>query len=101
MVPDMELAQRCWVAVRKNDQRLAAGILEVIKEKNMAPWYYYLSHQHPKLFPLDETLLAKMKELNEAEAKRISEVGMHSSVPLVVVELACIVHPTWPRTCSP
>lgn len=88
MVPDMELAQRCWVALRKNDERLAAGILEVIKEKNMAPWYSHLTHQHPRLFPLDETLLAKMKEVNEADAKRISEVGMQSSVPLVAVEMA-------------
>lgn len=70
----MELAQRCWVAVRKGDPAAAAGILKTIQEKNMAPWYAHLCQHHPGLFPPDEALLAKMKEANEAEMKRISQV---------------------------
>lgn len=74
MVPDMDLAQRCWVAVRKGDSVLAAGILETVRERNMAPWYSHLCQAHPALFPVNEDLLAKMTEANEADAKRISEV---------------------------
>lgn len=74
MVPDMILVQRCWVALSKKDTAAAAGILETIKERSMAPWYAHLHHHHPALFPLDEALLAKMKEANEAESKRLSEV---------------------------
>lgn len=78
MVPDMELAQRCWVAVSKGDPAAAAGIMETIRERNMAPWYAHLCQHHPGLFPMDEALLAKMKEANEAEAKRIQEVKKRS-----------------------
>lgn len=74
MVPDMELAQRSWVAISNEDPAAAAGIMQTVKERNMAPWYAHLSHHHPALFPLDAELLSKMKEANEVEAKRISEV---------------------------
>lgn len=74
MIPDMVLAQRCWVALSKKEPAAAAGILETIKERNMAPWYAHLQYHHPPLFPLDEALLAKMKGANEAESKRLSEV---------------------------
>lgn len=76
MVPDMVLAQKCWVAVSKEDPAEASGIMETVKERSMGPWYAHLSQNHPALFPLDEALLSKMKEANEAEAKRISEVGL-------------------------
>lgn len=74
MVPDMDLAQRSWMAQSKEDPALAAKILETVKERNMAPWYASLSHQHPSLFPLDAKLLATMKEANEAEEAKIAEV---------------------------
>lgn len=74
MVPDMELAQRCWIAVRRGDVDLARGVMETVREKNMAPWYAHLCQQHPDLFQLDEELLADMKKANEADAKRITEV---------------------------
>lgn len=74
MVPDMNLAQRCWVVVSAGDSVGAADIMETIRERNMAPWYAHLCHHHPELFTLDEPLLAKMKEANEAEKKRICEV---------------------------
>eukprot|EP00904_Undaria_pinnatifida_P012431 jgi/Undpi1/8318/HiC_scaffold_25.g10787.m1 len=73
MVPDMDLAQRSWMAQSKEDPALAAKILETVKERNMAPWYASLSHQHPSLFPLDAKLLATMKEANEAEEAKIAE----------------------------
>ncbi|CAM9571317.1 unnamed protein product [Ectocarpus sp. 12 AP-2014] len=73
MVPDMNLAQRCWVAVHQQDPAAAASILDTVKERNMGPWYASLCHQHPSLFPLDAALAAKMKEVNEAEKERISE----------------------------
>lgn len=78
MVPDMELAQRCWVAVSKEDPAAAVGIMETIRERDMAPWYEHLCQHHPGLFPMDQALLAKMKEANEAEAKRIQEVSVQN-----------------------
>lgn len=74
MVPDMALAQRCWVATSKENPTVAAEVLQAVKEKKMAPWYAHLSSLHPALFPPDEGLLAEMKAENEAELKRISEV---------------------------
>lgn len=75
----MTLAQRCWVAICKEDPAVAAEVLEVVKEKKMAPWYAHLSSLHPALFPPDEGLLAEMKSENEAESKRISEVCITNS----------------------
>ncbi len=74
MVPDMDLAQRCWVAVTRQDPAAAAGVLDTIKERNMGPWYASLCQQHPSLFPADAALSASMKEANDAEKARISEV---------------------------
>ncbi|CAN0104079.1 unnamed protein product [Ascophyllum nodosum] len=73
MIPDMMLAQRCWVAISKEDPAAVAEVLEAMKEKKMAPWYAHLSNLHPALFPPDEDLLAEMKATNEAESERISK----------------------------
>lgn len=85
MVPDMELAQRCWVAVTRQDPAAAAGVLATIKERNMGPWYASLCQQHPSLFPADAALSASMKEANDAEKARISEVRW-----LCVCVLVCL-----------
>lgn len=76
MIPDMELAQRCWVAVSRQDPAAAAGVLDTVKEKSMGPWYSSLCAQHPSLFPPDAALSAKMKETNDAEKNRILEVNV-------------------------
>eukprot|EP00752_Nemacystus_decipiens_P006181 g5578.t1 len=74
MIPDMELAQRCWVAVSRQDPAVGAGVLDTVRERSMGPWYTSLCAQHPSLFPPDAALSAKMKEANDAEKTRISEV---------------------------
>lgn len=87
----MVLAQRCWVAVSKEDPAAAADVFETVKERNMAPWFAHLSSHHPALFPPDAELLVKMNEANDAENKRISEVnrrqgGTVPSVPRCVTQ---------------
>ncbi|CAN0322711.1 unnamed protein product, partial [Discosporangium mesarthrocarpum] len=74
MIPDMELAQRCWVAVSTGGAEAVEGVLATVKERNMSPWYCHLCQQQPALFKRDESLLAAMISANEAEAKRIKEV---------------------------
>ena len=81
MIPDMMLAQRCWVAISKEDPAAVAEVLEAMKEKKMAPWYAHLSNLHPALFQPDEDLLAEMKATNEAESERISKVREEGSSP--------------------
>lgn len=90
MVPDMDLAQRCWVAVCEQDPAAAAGVLDTVKERNMGPWYASLCHQHPSLFQADEALLEKMKETNEAEKRRISEVRCDGKINKSVLWSALI-----------
>jgi len=90
-VPDMKLAQMTFAITKgRASKEDLAHVMEVIKDKNMKPYYTLLNSKFPKLFRIDdESLLQEMEKINsskEEEIKKAQEIAEKDSGDVEVLD---------------
>lgn len=74
-IPDYTLSEKQFLVANgsKDTQSLVSEILTTVKEKNMAPYYKYLTTELPQHFQFDESLYKSMEQANEEKIKELKK----------------------------